>query len=310
MALLVFFGTYCNEKEIPQKIKLGGKHETSVKNEDKDYLVFAVSGSENPQNIYRKYNPLAEHLSKRLGIKVKLVQKRSYLEFNKLFKAGKIDFGRLATGGFVKLKEDVDVEILALVTKDGNPRYQASIIVHNDSPIKHFDELRGKTFAFVDRLSNSGFRYPCYLVLKRKSDINTFFSKTLFTGGHDNSIKAVFKKDVDGASVSSTSISRELEANPKLKGKIRIILQSPSFTRGPFVIKKGAPAELKGRLKKIIFSMHLDNEGREVLRAMKIDGFVESSDSDFDFAQKMLEIENNFIGKVRKKNAEIKDDRH
>lgn len=288
--LFIISGAGCGEKEKPQKIDLREKLAATTNSEAEDSLFFGVSASESPQSIYRKYSPFADYLSEKLGIKVKLVQRRTYLELNELFKAGKVDFGRIATGGYVSLMEDVDVEILGLVTKDGSPYYRASIIVRSDSPITRFDELRGKTFAFVDRSSNSGFRYPYYLVLKRKADIDTFFSRATFTGGHDNSIMAVLNKDADGASVSSTSISRELEANPQIKGKIRIILESPPFSRGPVVVKKEVPVELKERLKKIMLNMHLDKEGRETLEAMGVDGFIEGKDSDFDSAREMLDV--------------------
>ncbi len=290
MVLLLIFGAGCSEKEEPQKIELQEKQVATTESKAKDLLIFGVSGSESPQSIYKKYNPFADYLSKKLGIKVKLVQRRTYLELNELFKAGEIDFGRIATGGYVSLRKEVDVEILALVTKGGSPYYQASIIVRSDSPITRFDELRGKTFAFVDQSSNSGFRYPCYLILKKKADIDTFFSKTIFTGGHDNSIMAVLNNNVDGASVSSTSISRESKKNPQIKDKIRVIFKSPPFARGPFVVNKEIPVELKEQLKKIMLKMHLNNKGREVLKAMKIDGFIEGKDSDFDSAKEMLEV--------------------
>ncbi len=262
--------------------------EESPGREEKNRLVFGVSSIESPENIYKKFWPFTDYLSKELGIEVKLVQKRTYGEINQLLKAAKLDFVRIAAGGYVKIKDETDVVILALESKKGSSSYQAYIIAHRDSPITLFDELRGRSFAFVDKQSNSGFIYPEYLVKKRNADINTFFSRHVFTGGHDNSIMKVLNKEVDGASVASYILQREMDANPAVKDKIKIIQESPAFFRGPIAARKDMPQDLKEQIKEVLLNMHLDKEGRAVLKAMRLDGFSEGKDADFDSVRDMF----------------------
>lgn len=258
---------------------------------------FGASGSGSPQKIFAQYAAFTEYLGKKLGRRVKLVQKRTYEELNGLFKKGEIAFGRIATGGYIRLKKEIDIEILALVMAHGDPHYKALIIVPKDSPIISFDQLRGKTFAFVDPFSNSGFNYPSYLVAQKGSNIDTFFSRYIFSGGHDKSIMAVFNKIADGASISSTSLLRAETKNPEIRNKIKIIQESPLFFRGPVVVKAEMPQDFKKRLKEILLKMHLDEDGRNALKAMKIDRFIKGKDSDFDTEREILRVVNEDKGK-------------
>ncbi|MCK5267446.1 MAG: phosphate/phosphite/phosphonate ABC transporter substrate-binding protein, partial [Spirochaetes bacterium] len=260
-------------------------------------LNFGASGSGSPRKIFAQYSPFTEYIGKKLGCRVKLVQRRTYKELNELFKKKEIAFGRIATGGYIRLKKEIGIEILALVTKRGDPHYKAVIIALKDSPITSFDQLRGKTFAFVDRFSNSGFNYPSYLMVQKGSNIDTFFSRYIFSGGHDKSIMAVLNKDVDGASVSSTSLLRAGTKNPEVKSKIKVIRESPLFVRGPVAVKAEMPLDFKRRLKEIMFKMHLDEDGRDTLKAMRIDRFIEGKDADFDTEREMLRVINKDKGK-------------
>jgi phosphonate transport system substrate-binding protein len=295
LSLIVALG--CGEKEEPTKIKLKEKISVGSEKTVGKVLNFGASGSGSPQKIFKQYTPLTEYIDKKLGRRVKLVQKRTYEELNELFKKGEITFGRIATGGYIRLKKEIDIDILALVAKHGDPHYKAVIIVLKDSPITSFDQLRGKTFAFVDRFSNSGFNYPSYLVAQKGSNIYAFFSTHMFSGGHDKSIMAVLNKDVDGASVSSTSLLRAGTKNPEVKSKIKVIRESPLFVRGPVVVKAEMPWDFKKRLREIMFKMHLDEDGRNALKAMKIDRFIQGKDSDFDTEREMLGVVNKDKGK-------------
>src|SRR5439155_7132337 len=78
--------------------------------------------------------------------------------------------------------------------------YNAQILVRSDSGINDLNGLKGKKFAFVDPISASGYVYPT-LVVKQKTgqEPKTFFSQTIFAGGHPQAALAVYNKQVDGA---------------------------------------------------------------------------------------------------------------
>jgi phosphonate transport system substrate-binding protein len=287
---LLLFNVGCGKEEKPVEVDTSRKINQISKKEDKPALIFAVSSINSPEKIYKEYAPFIHFLGKKMKVEVKLVMRKSSEEIYDLFKAGSADFARLSAGTYVKMKRTVNLDILAIESDKGSSGYQAYIIVHKDSPIMSFDELRGKSFACVDRLSNSGFRYPAYLAAQRDTKVHEYFSHIIYTGGHDKSIMAVFRKEASGASVASYVFVDESHKNPELKNNIRIIQESPLFTRGPIVANKDLTPKVKEQLKKILLNMHLDEEGRTVLKCMKLERFNERKNSDYNLDSEMLKV--------------------
>src|SRR5205807_10449980 len=60
--------------------------------------------------------------------------------------------------------------------------------------------------AFVDPASASGFLFPNFMLANRGLDYKTFFSDTIFAGGHDKVVIAVYQKQVDAGATYGNSI--------------------------------------------------------------------------------------------------------
>ena len=65
------------------------------------------------------------------------------------------------------------------------------------------EELRGRTIAFVDPASSSGYIYPMVLLIRRglvrDRDPKTFFKDALFAGTHEAALRALLQGRVDAA---------------------------------------------------------------------------------------------------------------
>ena len=128
-------------------------------------------------------------------------------------------------------KDRFGLELLvAPLTKEGAV-YYSYIIVRSDSGIGKFEELRGKSFAFMDPLSNSGFLYPRYLLAKLDTDPQTFFRAHFFTHSHDNSMKAVAEGLADSAAVDSLVFDQLTARDPSrwatIKAKKGYVVVAP-----------------------------------------------------------------------------------
>ena len=83
--------------------------------------------------------------------------------------------------------------------------------MRKESGIKTLEELRGKTMAFVDPASSSGYIYPMVLLIQRglvkNRDPKTFFREVTFAGSHDASMQALLNGHVDA--IASFDMARE-----------------------------------------------------------------------------------------------------
>jgi phosphonate transport system substrate-binding protein len=110
----------------------------------------------------------------------------------------------------------------------------------------------------------------------------TFFSKTIYTHSHDNSIMAVAKSLVDGAAIDSLIWEYYHRKNPIFTSKTRIIRKSEPYGIPPIVASPDFAPDLKDEIRKVLLAMHLDLRGQKILSELMIDRFTPPRDEWYD----------------------------
>lgn len=218
---------------------------------------------------------------------MQFVDRKSYAEINKLIKLGDIDIAFVCGLPYVDGHEEFGMELLVAPQAYGETVYYSYIIVSSDSPIESFEDLRGKTFAFTDPLSNTGKLVPTYMIAKMGETPDSYFKKYVYTYAHDKSIKAVAQGIVDGAAIDSLIWEYLNHTNPEFTSKTKVIQKSPPCGIPPVVVHPGIEPELKKRLKQIFLNAHKDEKGRKILKVIMIDKFVVIDDSAYDSIREM-----------------------
>jgi phosphonate transport system substrate-binding protein len=235
-----------------------------------------------PNESYSHYNELLQFISQKLNRPVHIIQRKTYAEINSLLSQNKIDLAFICSGAYVSaLEENLPIQILAIPIIDSKAYYYAYIIVNKDSKISEFSELKDKSFAFTDPLSNTGYLYGLSKIKELKQNPQNFFSKTIFTSGHDYSIQAVQRKIVDGATVNSLIYDYISKKYPERVTNIKIIYKSEPFGIPPIVIKNDMGPGLKKKLSKLFINLHLDPQGKEILKKLMIDRYSVPDSTDY-----------------------------
>jgi len=247
----------------------------------------AVAAMISPKETFLYYQQFVNFVGRKLGLKGVLVQRRTYSEINELIGKGMIDMALVCSGPYATEKEKYHMELLATPQIHGVPFYQAYLIVGRGSPFNSLSDLRGKVFAFTDPNSNTGRLVPLFWLKNIKGKPETFFGKTIYTYSHDNSIRAVSKGLVDGASVDSLVWDYYAHQKSPLVDKTRIIKKSEYYGNPPLVINDGLDPELKSRLKQVLFSMNRNPEGRKILNSLLIDRFLAPDEQWYGTIRKM-----------------------
>lgn len=251
-------------------------------------LRIAVSSVMSPKETLDSYSPFLNYLQKKTGKKVTFVQRQSYQEINDLIKNGDAELAFICSGAYVTGQKDAKLELLAVPSVNGKATYQSLLIVSADSKYQSLEDLQGKVFAFTDPISYSGKVAPTYMIWKLKQTPETFFKRYIFTYSHDNSIRAVSDRVVDGAAVDSLVYQYALAKNPQLAQKVRVIDQSDFVGSPPVVVSEDLDPKLKDQLKTILLNMNRDPDGQEALRPLLYDGFIQPSEKDYDPIRNML----------------------
>lgn len=293
--LISFAG--CGPRESPQAVDfndtvelsrsrdpaIAGKEGQPASPGQQAVLNVCVGSMITPEEGYEYYKRLLDYIGKKLNVEVNFIDRNTYAEVNSLLKNKNIDAAFVCGGPYIDGHDEFGLELLCAPQVDGKPVYYSYIIVSKDSRVERLEDLRGKRFAFVDPMSNTGKLVPTFIL---KEEINetaeTFFKECVYTHDHDKSIKAVSRGIVDAAAVDSLIWNYMDKKGDKNVKKTRIIRVSDAYGIPPVVVRPGLDSALKARLKGILLNMHNEKEGREILSGMFIDKFVEVADSDYD----------------------------
>lgn len=191
--LIIIVGGY---PAIDDSVKVNLSNKTSEVDEtyDLEYIRIGVSSVISPVETLIYYQDLFDYISSKIGVPVKLIQRKNYQEMNDLLRRNGVDAAFICSFAYVEGHDQFGLELLAVPIVKGEPYYYSYIIVPKDSNINSLKELKGKTFAYTDPLSNSGKLSPEYLLVKMGENPVTFFKMTFFTYSHDKSLRSAFHR--------------------------------------------------------------------------------------------------------------------
>lgn len=227
------------------------------------------------------------YLETRLRRPVVVIQRASYREITELLRNGKLDFAWLCGYPFVNNKAHVG--LLAVPLYQGKPTYRSYLIVPaTDQHTTAIADLRDKVFAFSDPDSNSGYLVPVHELHQLGEKSGTFFGKTFFTWSHRKVVEAVAAGVAQGGSVDSYVWDTLALQDPQLTARTRVVKASMEFGFPPFVSGKAAARADIQAMREALLAMSQDAEGIQLLRRLRLDGFVTGDDHMFDDIARMM----------------------
>lgn len=260
------------------------------------------------------YEDIASYLTSKAGFKVEVVSGLSYAEADRALDAGKIAVGAVCGLPYVHKQKEGSMSLLAIpvvATKSGTwsdvptgyentpGKYYSYTIVRNDSTIKGWEDLKGKSYAINDVGSNSGYNMPRYkLVQLGAKSWEEYFGKIILSGSHEESIRLVAQGLVDASSVDSLVLDYDRSTDEPYSKQVKVIEQLfPSGAGAPPIVvsSKADPAIIKP-LQDALLNMNKDDEGKKILERALLIRFDPPADANYDDIRKMetAAIEANF----------------
>jgi phosphonate transport system substrate-binding protein len=162
--------------------------------------------------------------------------------------------------------------------------------------------MKGHSLAWADPNSTSGYLIPSATLKTKgiKLDDGAYFSKTGFSGGHEQGVVAVLNKQYDGA-VTWTSGQGEksegftrgnlrsmVDKNMLKMSDITIIWQSGKIPNGPWAMRIALPAELKKTVAD--FMLDLPKSHRDIYDDVEMGSGVGYAPATMDLYKDIIEL--------------------
>jgi ABC-type phosphate/phosphonate transport system substrate-binding protein len=249
-------------------------------------LVVASYLAENARPIYAG---IAAYVGQHLGEGAQLTG-APWAERLRLLDEGGVDVAFLCGLPYSRRLDRLELlgaPVMAAPRYRGRPVYFTDVIVRRDSPVRSFEELRDRTWAYNDGDSNSGYVVPRDYLLAL-GETRGFFGEVIASGSHQQSIRLVLDGKVDASGIDSTVLELEQAQHPDVARGLRVVESIGPCPVPPVVVAARRPEALKARLREALLAMHEDPDGRAILTGGLIDRFVPVQDADYDPIRAML----------------------
>ncbi|WP_441280974.1 phosphonate ABC transporter substrate-binding protein [Tardiphaga sp. 862_B3_N1_1] len=279
-------------------------------------LTFAIIPAENASGVTERWAPFVAYLSKELGVKVNLRIANDYAAVIEGQRSGNIHIASYGSASFARARlTGVKTDAFANdINIDGSTGYYSVFFVKASSPYKSVDNLKGKNLGLVDPNSTSGNNVPRFELDKMGiSDADTYFSKVVFTGSHENALLALSQGTVDVAANQWTNdndstlqqmltkgMLKNADGSAMKKEDFRIIHRSAPIINGPYAYSSDLPEELKVAIAKaFVDAPTKDKAAFDRLSDGQKKGFHAATTKDWDATIDLIK----FVDALRKKKA-------
>ncbi len=251
----------------------------SIKGEDE--IVIGINPFTSPSDIKNMYQPVLARIFDSLGLKIKIIIVKDYNSLGEQIKKGTIDGGWFSPFAYITAAELTPLVPVATPLINGKDYYNGFIIARNDSGISSLDNLPGRTFAYVDKNSASGYLYARHSIKEAGYDPESIFSSVSFAGSHDQVILGVINGDFDAGATYNEAFEKMQHSGADMSN-INIISTTGNIQKDAIAFSKNMDPSNIQRIKEAFLGFR-DFSGITT----PVTGFVEAKDSNYDFIREV-----------------------
>lgn len=245
-------------------------HAQSWKDQVKVFRL-GIAGGENEADRLKNYACLKQDFEQALGVPMEFQLASDYAGVMQGLIAGTLDggsgFGASAYAGMYLQDPNAVEPVVTQKQTDGSTGYYSVLIVRADSPYRKFEDLKGKSLAFADPNSTSGYLYPSFELKQAGYDPQGFFGSTGFAGGHEQGVVAVLNKQYDAAvtwasmvgdadaGYTSGNLRKMVDKGALKMSDIRILWQSSLIPNSPEVVRTSLPEDFRAAYKQFLLKL-------------------------------------------------------
>ena len=240
---------------------------------------------------------LTDYLHEKTGYYFITAVPASYVAVVEAFGTDKVDIAAINTFSYLMANAKYGAEAKLRVVRQGQTSYCGQIMARYDSGIDSLQQLDGKTFAFVDPSSTSGYILPKALF----DSLGIKLGQTVFAMQHPNVVTMIYQRQVDAGAAyyappdQTTGQMMDVRARvlrqfPDVAKKIKIIGFTQYIPNDPIVFRKNLVDKMKTTITDALLDFVKTPEGKKAWEEIyDVTGLIRTNDSDYDDLRSLLE---------------------
>ncbi len=261
--------------------------------EKKSVYIFGVHPLHNPKRLFEVYQPMVDYINARIdGSELRLEASRNYAAYDKKLFSGYFHFS-LPNPYQTIISLQNGYRVFGKMADDEN--FRGIILVRKDSQIKEVKDLLGKVVSYPAPTALAATMMPQWYLQQHGLSVKDDITNS-YVGSQESSIMNVYLGKSVAASTWPPPWRAFIKERPEIAEQVMIKWETKPLLNNGLVVRKDVPVELVERVKKIIFTLHRNPEGRKILSAMELSRYEKADDTTYEPVQKFLD---NFEDKVR-----------
>lgn len=245
--------------------------------------VFRVSAipDEAPTELQRKFKPLGEYLSQKIGMKVEFTPVTDYAASVEGLINHKLDM--VWFGGFTFVQANVRSggKIVPLVQREEDEKFR-SVFITTDKSINKLEDLKGKNFSFGAESSTSGHLMPRSFLLSAKVNPDMDMKRISYSGAHDATAAAVAGGKVDAGALNISVWEKLIEAGKVDTSKVRVFYTTPPYYDYNWSVRSDIDPAVRKKLTDAFLSLNADTQqGKEILQLQRATRFISTKPDNY-----------------------------
>ena len=250
----------------------------------KSQIVMAFVPSQQAQQVLTSAKPLADYISKEIGVPVVAQVPTSYSAVTEGMTSGLVDVGWVGPLDYVIGHEQNGAEPMTKSVRKGVAGYHAFLISRKNSGINSIKDLKGKSFAFGDAVSASSNLYPRYFMKQNGIDPDKDLGKIANISNQTAIADAVCNGTVDAGAIyddARTNAGAD-QACPGIMDKTQVFFTTPLIPGDPQEVRKNLNSGQKDKLRKAMIKLGSDPSMQKILMSLyTIERLDPASDGDY-----------------------------
>ncbi len=256
-------------------------------------LHLVLTPSQKPTDLLAAGEEFGQALGRLVGVPVRVTVASDYAAVIEALRNRTADLAFVHPVGYVLANREAKATIVARNLWHGKSAFTSRIFVRADSGLRRLEDLRGKTIAFVDPASSSGYIYPMVLLIQRglvqNRDPKTFFREVVFSGAHDASMRALQNGHVDA--IASFDLAREQYlADPVERERVTWVAETEHIPEAGIAARAGLDPAMFARIRAALLQIQGPAYAPLLKRLYEIDGFAPAEDREYDPVRAAMDL--------------------
>jgi phosphonate transport system substrate-binding protein len=232
---------------------------------------FAVVPQQSALKTARSWAPVVQHLSRVTGISLVLMTESDIPGFEEQLQTGRYDFAYMNPYHYVAFHEQSGYQALA---KARDKRIHGIVVVPRHSKIRTLEELAGQEVAFPAPGAFAASLLPRAEFRERRIPVTP-----VYVSSHD----LVYRNVAGGHYPAGGGVFRTLhDMDRQTRDELRVLWTTEGYTPHAIASHPRVPEQLVAAVQQALIGLEDGLAGKAMLQNLKIHGFEEATDTDWD----------------------------